>query len=287
MNNIITDNTVTALKKYISDSLALIYDERERYTIVTELFRHFLNWNRSDLVLNQHERVTESMMLQFHFALKKLKAEEPLQYVLGQTHFHGHDFKVNPAVLIPRPETEELVRAILVKENRIAPAILDIGTGSGCIAISLKLGKPQARVVALDISEKALETAGENARVLNAEIQLLQMNILQEIPEEKFDIIVSNPPYIPNGDRHEMRSQVLKHEPWVALFVEDADPILFYRRIITISKKMLNPGGSLWFEIHEKMKQELMTLLQEQNIHKAQFMQDMQGKDRMLHIVFE
>lgn len=287
MNNIIPDNTVASLKKYLSDSLILNYDERERENIVSELFRHFLNWNRSDLVLNREERITESMMLRFHFALKKLKAEEPLQYVLGRTYFHGHSFHVNPSVLIPRPETEELVNAIIHEDQRAAPAILDIGTGSGCIAISLKLNKPAASVTAIDISEKAIETAGENARFLNADVQFVQMNILEENPTGKFDIIVSNPPYIPNGDREEMRAQVLKHEPWVALFVDDEDPLLFYRRIIEIAKEVLQPQGSLWFEIHEKMKPELTQLLHEYQLINFHFRSDMQGKQRMLHIKLE
>ncbi len=287
MNNIITDNTAGALRQYLSEGLAAIYDEREASNIISELFQHFLSWSRSDLALNQDQKVSESELLKFHFALKKLHSGEPLQYVLGKCFFYGHQFNVNPSVLIPRPETEELVDSILKTEKRTAPAILDIGTGSGCIAISLKLAKPIARVTGIDISEEALKTAAENAAMLDANVDFRNLNILNEIPEGKFDIIVSNPPYIPHSDKVEMRSQVLKHEPWVALFVEDDDALLFYRRILQLSKVLLNPGGSLWFEIHEDKKEELEHLMMAEHINKATFIKDMQGKERMLHIRFE
>ncbi len=287
MNNIITDNTVGALKQYLSDGLAATYDDRETSNIIAELFLHFLSWSRSELALNQNQKVSESELLKFHFALKKLQAGEPMQYVIGECFFYGHRFIVNPTVLIPRPETEELVDCILKTEKRTAPDILDIGTGSGCIAISLKLAKIIARVTAIDISEDALKTAKENATALDANVEFLCLDILNELPEGKFDIIVSNPPYIPHIDKVEMRTQVLKHEPWIALFVEDEDALLFYRRIIQLSKVLLNPGGSLWFEIHEDKKKELEKLILEEQIEKATFIKDMQGKDRMLHIRFE
>lgn len=287
MNSIISDNTAIALKQYLRAGLGDLFDEREATNIIAELFRHYLSWTRADLIARQNDKISESELLKFHFALKKLQSGEPLQYITGTSFFYGNYYKVNPSVLIPRPETEELVGRILSTEKRTAPAILDIGTGSGCIAIALKCEKPLARLTALDISQSALDLAKENARQLDADITFIQCDILQDQPVGKFDIIISNPPYISHAEKVEMKTNVLNHEPWIALFVEGDDELLFYRRIIQISKSMLNPGGSLWFEIHEDKRKALEELLQGEHTRESNFFRDMQGKDRMLHIRFE
>jgi release factor glutamine methyltransferase len=284
MNHIIADNAVRSLKNYLSEKLRSLYDERESGHVIAALFQEYLGWSKADLTLNLDRRISESELLKFHFALKRLMAGEPLQYVLGKCYFYGQDFKVNPAVLIPRPETEELVSKILETEKRTAPRVLDIGTGSGCIAISIQLKKPLWRVVAIDVSEEALEIAKTNGRELHAEVQFEKLDILSEVPEGNFDIIVSNPPYIPQQEMSQMNDRVVKHEPALALFTPDENPLIFYRRIVELAAQKLNPGGSVWFEIHEGKKEELMTMLDAMVRGEYHFYQDLQGKDRILHL---
>jgi release factor glutamine methyltransferase len=286
MNHIIADNSVRSLKKYLTEKLSSLYDEREAGNIVTSLFQEYLGWSKADIILNQDKRVSESELLKFHFALKRLVAGEPLQYITGHQMFCGNDFLVDPAVLIPRPETEELVMKICEEEKRTAPAVLDIGTGSGCIAISLKLKKTIWRVTGVDISEDALSVAKKNATRLQADVVFHPLNILVEEPEGQFDLIVSNPPYIPEKEKGEMSVQVTAHEPATALFTPDDDELLFYRRIIELANKKLTPGGSLWFEIHEGKKADLTQLLESTVRANYHFYTDLQGKDRILHVRF-
>ncbi len=283
MNSLITDNKVSTLQEYLAAQLSALYDARESANVIAELFRHFKQWNRADVLMNKSTRISESEILQFHFAAKRLAKGEPLQYIIGSTWFRGLEFKVTPDVLIPRPETEELVQLILDKNQINAPTILDIGTGSGCIAISLKKEIPSAVVYALDVSETALGVAKENALRNNIEVLFLHHDILNaEFGDEKFDIIVSNPPYIPNAERSEMRPQVVQYEPSLALFVPDDNALLFYKRIIELSKKHLNSKGKVFCEIHENMHLALAEELNKQGVSDCDFIQDMQGKARML-----
>ena len=284
MNSLIADNKVSSLQEYLSAQLSARYDQRESANIIAELFRHYKNWNRADVLMNRDSRVTESELLQFHFAAKRLAKGEPLQYILGTAWFRGLELKVTTDVLIPRPETEELVQLIIDRNQNSTPSILDVGTGSGCIAISLKKEIPTANVSAIDISELALAVAKENAVRNNVDVNfILQDALTTDFGNNQFDIIVSNPPYIPEADKEDMREQVVSHEPHLALFVPNEDALLFYKRIIELAKGHLSPKGQAFCEIHECMESSLTEELTKNNISNFEFIQDMQGKTRMLY----
>ena len=208
----------------------------------------------------------------------------PIQQVLGYAYFCGLKLKVTPSVLIPRPETEELVRWV-VDESPAPSSILDIGTGSGCIAIALAKALPQTRLTAIDISDEALAVARENAKMHDADIDFIQADILNPNPSlanNRIDVIVSNPPYICNKEADEMEKNVLNHEPHVALFVPDDDPLLFYRAIAEKTLTMLTPDGTLFFEINRLYAQELTTMLQSMGFQHITVRQDQFNNDRML-----
>ena len=285
MNDKLRDNLVSSFLDYLEQELSAIYEERERQQTIQWLFHDLKNWNRADLVMNKSARLSESEILTLHFNLKKLKQGEPIQYVVGEVDFFGLQLRVNPSVLIPRPETEELVKLIITENNLPGTSILDIGTGSGCIAIALKKLRPQWKVSALDVSVNTLNTAEQNARLNEVMIQFEKCDILHSYPlHGPFDIIVSNPPYVLDSDKSEMADQVLNHEPHQALFVPDADPLLFYRRILEIMPEVLKPEGKIYFEIHESKGNEMKQLVENFPVKNIHLHQDMQGKDRMLSI---
>jgi release factor glutamine methyltransferase len=287
MNDKLRDNLVSTFLDYLEQELSPIYEERERQNTIQWLFHDLKNWNRADLIMNKSSRLSESEILALHFNLKKLKQGEPIQYVVGTVDFFGLKLRVNPSVLIPRPETEELVKLIITENDLANSEILDIGTGSGCIAISLKKLRPQWKVSALDVSVNTLNTAEQNARLNETHIQFEKCDILHSYPlHGPFDIIVSNPPYVLDSDKSEMSEQVLKHEPHQALFVPDIDPLLFYRRILDIMPQILKPEGKIYFEIHESKGIEMRKLAEKYPVRNIHLYQDMQGKDRMLSIQY-
>jgi release factor glutamine methyltransferase len=203
------------------------------------------------------------------------------------THFYGLEFEVNSAVLIPRPETEELVDWIVqkskIKNQKSKIKILDIGTGSGCIAIALAKNLPNAQVFALDVSEQALATAKTNAELNQVTIQFLHQSILEtENLCQQFDVIVSNPPYVRELEKQEIKKNVLDNEPHLALFVEDNDALIFYRKIAQLAQKNLNPQGQLYFEINQYLGQEMLDLLREMGFKNSELRQDIYGNDRMI-----
>lgn len=215
----------------------------------------------------------------------RLLQYEPVQYILGEADFYGLKFKVDKRVLIPRQETEELVHWMLERLPKSSAArVLDIGTGSGCIPVTLKVRRPNLQVSAADISESALEIAAENAARHHAKVQFLQADMLQlsEWPEGMFDMIVSNPPYIPRKEEALMPPQVLQFEPHLALFTENEDPLIFYRQIAEFAQKRLAEGGLLFFETNEFNAQEVISILKNLGFQDAELRQDMQGKDRMV-----
>lgn len=239
--------------------------------------------DRTDILLGkelvfgtvQHTRLGE--------ILERVSKQEPIQYILGEAWFYGRKFGVNPSVLIPRPETEELVYWIRTNHRVPQLKLLDIGTGSGCIPITLALEMKLGEVMGLDISQEALAIAQKNAHDLRAPVEFLQTDILtEEIPLRNWDIIVSNPPYIRDLEKEQMQANVLDHEPHLALFVSNADPLLFYRTIGLKAKKSLKQGGWLYFEINEAFGQATMDLLAEQGYINISLQKDLQGKDRML-----
>jgi len=218
-----------------------------------------------------------------------LKEYKPIQYILGETEFFGLNFSVNQSVLIPRPETEELVELILKNHSGENLKILDIGTGSGCIAISLAKNMPSAKVYAIDISEDALSVAKENATRNQVEIQFFQQDILAELPDnifnEKLDIIVSNPPYITPIEKYSIHDNVLKYEPHTALFVPQNNPLLFYERIADIGHSLLNKSGFLYFEINALYGKEICQMLQTKGYSNIKLYQDISGKNRMIEAI--
>ena len=243
--------TLKDFKLKMITELSSIYEMDELNSIFNLLCEDYLKIPRSKILLANEIDLNESNQKLFLSALERLKTHEPIQYVLGKTSFMDLEFKVNSSVLIPRPETEELVR-LMLKEDLDGKEILDIGTGSGCIAISLAKNLLNAKVSALDISSDALEVAKENAKLNNVSIEFINADIFKYKSEKKYDIIVSNPPYVTESEKFEMKKNVLDFEPGLALFIEDKNPLLFYNSITLFSKDILNNKGSIYFECNPK-----------------------------------
>ena len=282
MNHLIADNKVVTLRAYLTEKLQGNYEAREAGNLVQQLFEAYNGWSRTEVVMNAEQRLGESELLRYHFALKRLLNHEPIQYILGYAWFLGVQLEVGPSVLIPRPETEELVRLIAERNTQSNPRILDVGTGSGCIAIAIKNLIPGANVTALDVSDEALILARRNAEKIGGEIDFLQMDILEAYPQNTYDIIVSNPPYIPKTEQESMARRVTEHEPHLALFTDDADALIFYRRLMELTPALLNNGGQVFCEIHEQMATPLMELASLLLIQSPEIHVDMQGKNRMM-----
>ncbi|CAM4067863.1 MULTISPECIES: peptide chain release factor N(5)-glutamine methyltransferase [Flavobacterium] len=257
------------------------------------VLEHLHQMKRVDLALQPDFSIDETQLTQWSEILRELKKEKPIQYIIGTTEFYGLPFLVNENTLIPRPETEELVEWIVessklknVTSDRDEIQILDIGTGTGCIPISLKKNIPIASVYAIDVSEKALETAKKNAELNKVAIRFIETNILKlESLEEiaaKFDVIVSNPPYVRNLEKEEIKKNVLEYEPHLALFVEDDDALLFYRKIAILAKKGLKENGVLYFEINQYLGKETVDLLVALGFQNIELKKDLYGNDRMI-----
>jgi release factor glutamine methyltransferase len=272
------------LKQKCKATLASQYENIELNSLMSILFEHITGWDQLKQVLNKEQKLPQVKIDQFHKALTSLQEGMPIQYIIGKAWFMGHEYIVNENVLIPRPETEELVDWIIEYASIIDKPlqVLDIGTGSGCIPIATKLALPNCMVAGLDISEAALQIAKQNATHLNAAISWMQEDILNTtyLPNQ-FDIMVSNPPYIPFKENTNMKVQVKNFEPGIALFVKDEDPLIFYRTIARLGKQYLKPNGQLFFEMHYDQGKALLALFDEMGYH-AELRQDMFGKDRML-----
>jgi release factor glutamine methyltransferase len=243
---------------------------------------HLFNLKKSDILLDKKiEKVNNEEIISI---INRINQSEPIQYILGETEFYGRKFKVNKNVLIPRPETEELVD-LIIKENKKQKKIkvLDIGTGSGCIAITLAKELPEAEVCALDISKDALKTANENALMNNAKVDFSHADIIQNLKFklQNLNIIVSNPPYVRESEKKQMHTNILEHEPFTALFVKDEDPLIFYKSIILFAKQHLVENGKCYFEINEKFGQETIALFAENNFSEIRIIKDLQNKDRI------
>ncbi len=248
---------------------------------------HYLGLERFILAMQPNLVVSKENEDPLFFALSQLKQERPIQHILGKAHFCELEFRVDENVLIPRPETEELVYWIINEVQKGDPReevkILDIGTGSGCIAISLAKNLPNAKAYALDISKKALQIAGENAMDNGVDIVFLEADILSlEGFKDKFDVIVSNPPYVRELEKLEMKNNVVEHEPGLALFVSDGDPLIFYKIITRLALSHLKKGGVLFFEINQYLGEEMKQLLEAENFSEIEPRKDMFGNDRML-----
>ncbi len=264
-----------------------IYGEEEVNSFFFMLIESFYGVSRIQLAMDSDYAIDDSKEIMD--ALELLKQQKPIQYIIGETEFNGLPFKVNGHVLIPRPETEELVEWVLKKVDHNKPiTILDIGTGSGCIAISLAKNLPNAKVFALDVSAKALKTAKENADLNDVNVEFIEADILTVGHAElvsvshKFDIIVSNPPYVREKEKQFMKPNVLENEPHLALFVKDENPLLFYEAIAQFASNNLSMGGQLFFEINEYLGHAMIDLLNDNNFKNIELKQDIFRKDRMI-----
>ena len=272
--------TLKDFKLKMISELSSIYEMDELNSIFNLLAEDYLKIPRSKILLADEIHLDESNQILFLSALERLKTHEPIQYLLGKTSFMGLEFKVNSSVLIPRPETEELVRLIL-KENLDGKEILDIGTGSGCIAISIAKNLPNSKVSALDISNDAIEVAKENAKLNSVSIEFINEDIFEYNSNKKYDVIISNPPYVTELEKTLMKKNVLDFEPELALFVEDNEPLKYYAEIINFSKFSLKSKGLLFFEINNKYYDDLNQYLVE-NDFKFQKFDDHRGLSRFI-----
>jgi len=284
----VASNRLSDIRKYYSEFLSENTEAKEANFLVDSVISHFAEIPRLQLSLNGDKRVGESLLLDMHFAIKSIKAGKPLQYALGETEFHGMVFKLNESVLIPRPETEELVDLIYHEnQSKMNLSILDVGTGSGCIAISLsKLLK--SNTLAIDVSEKALEVANENANLNKADVQFFQMDILENDVHNQLpynlDLIVSNPPYVRELEKKLMQPNVLDFEPGLALFVEDDHALIFYETITQMAQNHLSPNGQLWFEINEYLANETKELVK-QYFDNVIIINDYKGQPRFIKAI--
>lgn len=267
--------------------LSPFYDAYEAESFFYLILEDKHKLRQIDLALNHELKFSDSDFIVWNSLLSQLKKEIPIQYLLGKTSFYGLDFEVNENVLIPRPETEELVEWIISEYSKIDKTkklkILDIGTGSGCIAISLAKNLPNAEVCGVDVSKKAIVTAKRNAIRNNVDVTFVFLDILKtEELRFNYDIIVSNPPYVRNLEKEEIKKNVLDYEPHLALFVEDNDALIFYRKIAALAKKGLLENGQLFFEINQYLGKEMTDLLETMNFKNIELKKDIYDNDRMI-----
>ncbi len=284
----IADNKLSSLYTYYKNELSLIYDESELFAIFELVCEKFLKYTKSDLKKYFHQPINQSNLINIYNAGVNLKKGIPIQYILKEAFFYDMIFNVSNSVLIPRPETEELVDIIIKtykNKNFDKIAILDIGTGSGCIPVILKKYMPQAHLTGIDISEHALNVARSNAIKHNLEVNFIKQDIFSDALNlnSPFSIIVSNPPYILNSESKQMEVRVLDNEPHLALFVPDENPILFYKRIIELSNQYLEQKGYLFFELNSLTAfQVRQYAIESQYFSSVEILMDMSGKERFL-----
>ncbi len=283
--------TFKEIKSSFHNELSPFFDEQEIDSFFYLVLEKYHRLKRVDLALQPHLKVSATEFEQWKFVLEELKTQKPIQYILGETFFCDLIFKVNEYTLIPRPETEELVYWILdelKKQNNSNSTIIDIGTGTGCIPISLKKNLPESTVFAIDISEEALKVAQENAEMNEVDVHFMQKNILETSDlQHQFDVIVSNPPYVRNLEKAEINTNVLAFEPHLALFVSDEDPLIFYRKIAELAQKNLKPNGLLFFEINQYLGKETVSLLGDLGFSTIELRKDVYGNDRIVRATIE
>lgn len=288
---------VKQYRNYFNETLKTIYPITEIDSFFFLLLEEYLGFRRVDIVLKSDFKITQETLNLLQSATKQLEQEVPLQYIIGKTEFYGLPFVVNKHVLIPRPETEELVAWVVSESSRFKTfntstkqttetkqlKILDIGTGSGCIPISLKKQLPFAKISAIDISKEALTVAKKNAVLNNVDIHFILQDILKTVAlDQHYDIIISNPPYVRELEKKELKNNVLKNEPHVALFVENDNPLIFYTKIAELAKKYLNKNGLLFFEINQYLGTETIDLVNKKGLKNIQLKKDMFGNDRII-----
>lgn len=263
-------------------TLEPLYGNGEARAITDYVLDVCFGLSKADILCGAVEEMTAEKTAELNKIFGRLTEGEPVQYVLGRAEFSGRWFNVRPGVLIPRPETEELCAWITADSKASgSPKVLDIGTGSGCIAITLQLDMPESKVTAWDISADALDVARENAQQLGANVNFVKLDALNAKPEGEWDVIVSNPPYICEKEKKDMAVNVLEHEPHTALFVPDADPLLFYRAITRLAVQTLNKGGRLYFEINPIYADDTCRMMRAEGMTEVELRSDMYGKQRM------
>ncbi len=279
------NNTIAGLSEHVRKNLAGLYPKGEIEQFIFLIFNHLLNYSKIDIHLKAQEAVSDEIFQKVRSVITQLKDFQPIQYILGETEFYGLKFFVNQHVLIPRQETEELVDWVIRDNKDENLRILDIGTGSGCIAVTLARFLKRSVVDALDISEEALETAKKNASLNGAGVSFLKYDIsVNEVFPQNvaYDIIISNPPYVRESEMHLTGRNVAGTEPHEAIFVKDGDPLIFYRAIAAFGKKYLKKSGRIYLEINEAFGRETMNLLLDSGYSDVELKKDLKNKDRML-----
>jgi len=283
----LSSNKIKDIIKCYSKELDSLYEKREIKNLLYNILDEYSGISRTDIALNPNKTINESELLKVHFAVKDLKRFKPIQHIFGKTIFFGLDFIVNPNVLIPRPETEELVNRIIKDSKNIKQEIniLDIGTGSACIAVCLKKFIPFSKVFAVDVFAETLKTAKTNAENNKVDVEFFCQDILDKqlwgnFPQ--FDIIVSNPPYIAKSEKKLMRKNVLDYEKKEFLFVPGSNPLIFYEAISDFATTHLNDNGTLYFEINENLGANTVKMLEAKRFIKILLIKDINGKDRMI-----
>jgi release factor glutamine methyltransferase len=294
---------LAAAERYIRKSLESIYPTNEAVIMADMLLEHFTSFSKGDRLMNKEADLTQEQEVAIHKGVERLLKHEPIQYIMNKCWFYGMELFVDPSVLIPRPETEELVAWIIndvrsagynVFSRGTADAdetdllkILEVGTGSGCIALALKKAMPQAEVWGCDLSEEALNVARRNGSALDIRVDFQGLNFLDQLQQKQLptvNILVSNPPYIPIRDKDLMNKNVVEHEPHTALFVPDEDPLIFYRALAKFASSRLHENGSIYMEIHEDLGNDVVRLFSDEGYNKIELRKDMQQKNRMVKV---
>lgn len=278
---------IREFRDYFKITLKKLYPASEIDTFLFLLLEEYLNFKRIDIVLKSNFNISSEVLTLLKSSTKLLEQEIPIQYIIGKTEFYGFPFILNKHVLIPRPETEELVTFILDKVSKLdshyAIKILDIGTGSGCIPIALKKSLPLAEISALEKSDKALRIAEKNTHLNKVDINLIQQDILKTTElNNTYDIIVSNPPYVRESEKKEIKNNVLNNEPHMALFVEDNNPLIFFDKIAELAKNHLTKNGLLFFEINQYLGKETVDLIRLKGFNTIELKKDIFGHDRVI-----
>ena len=264
----------------LRNGLAGVAEPQEVQAMIRIICEDIFNYDQVDVALRQESELPDFAQERITDIISRLRRHEPLQYIVGSARFHGHRFKVTPAVLIPRPETEQLIDMIVDENPASDLRVLDMGTGSGCIAISLARALKFAQVDALDVSRDALAVARENAALLKVKVRFFESDMLSPQPPARYDIIVSNPPYVCWSERELMERNVLDYEPGQALFVPDNDPLLFYKAIAAYAAQSLERGGRLYLEINQRFGNEVKRLLEGNGFDEVRIIEDSYGKTR-------
>jgi len=278
--------TLSEFRSALKDTLQDFYSNSELDQLAKSLLMSRMNLNSTAYLLASEAEVSDEVLEQLRSDVQRLSMHEPLQYVLGNTTFYGLEIQCNPAALIPRPETEELVDWVLSEVQLHSCVLIDLGTGTGCIPLAIKAKRPSWQVSAIDVSEEALALARTNALSLVLDVHFEAADLLKDFSDlaikDKFNVVISNPPYIPNADAMSMLPNVLNHEPNLALFVPDSDPLLFYRRIVGFSEQYLEKEGYVFVEIHEDLSEETIQLFHQAGFANIELRKDLQGKPRMI-----